>query len=80
MGFFSALGRGFRRVLDFGRKARDVVKRVYQTAKRIPVIGSIVSMAEQTPIGQQARRIAEGVSAGIDAGGAVADTIERVSR
>jgi hypothetical protein len=80
MSFFSALGKGFRRILDFGRGVRNVVRRVYNTAKQIPVVSNLVSMAEATPIGQQARRIAEGVSAGIDAGGAVADTIDRIRR
>lgn len=66
MGFFSNLFKGVRKVLDIGKGVRDTVRGIYNTAKRIPVVGGIVRTLEQSPIGQTAKQIAQTASDVLD--------------
>lgn len=77
MGFFSSLGRGFRSILNIGKGVRDTVRRVYNTAKSIPVVGGIVRTIESTPIGQRAKDIANLASTGVDIAQQAGDFLSR---
>jgi hypothetical protein len=67
------------RILDIGNKAKDVITKGYNVAKRIPIIGDFAEQAVNTPIpqlgGMSANQIGKNFDKGLDVGNKARDII-----
>jgi hypothetical protein len=77
---FDGIRSGVRKVVDFARSVRDNIGKGMNVVKNIPVIGDLVEYGSNVPIpifgGRSLRDVGDIASGAIDAGGAIADSLD----